>query len=334
MTNRRARPLSAGLLFLSLAALLSGCATTPADAPTSVDAPTPAPITGEQLRAEDVTETIYGTAAVAGDQGAGEWLLDDAVSLRIISLDGQPKLSVDAPCNLLTYDLATANADPLVWTITGGPAMTLVGCMDVDGEREQWLMDTLGAADVSLTQTTTMMRVQSGPITIDASASTTPVSSEATAEVPPMTDTQPSNVPAEGPLDAPTATAAPAEPLIDVQQLTNKALDQANGAGVLLSTLTAEEKKAYPIYAVRTTYGQLSSDAPGLGGDARISSDAPMWALSVHAPVANDAPYGFPAKTWDVYTVVYDAITGEVVVFSTGIDLEALGVTGDLITAD
>jgi hypothetical protein len=122
--------------------------------------------------------------------------------------------------------------------------------------------------------------------------------------------------------------------MIDVQQLTNNALDLANGAGSLLSTLSAEEKKAYPIYAVRATYGELSSYAPGLGGNARIPLDAPMWALSVHAPVVNDAPFGVEAKKWDVYTVVYDGITGDAVVSSTGIDLEALGAAGNLITAD
>ncbi|TCL79558.1 MULTISPECIES: hypothetical protein, partial [unclassified Rathayibacter] len=238
--------------------------------------------------------------------------------------DGQSKLSVNEPCNGLTYELQAAGLQPSVWVIAAGPATTIVACND----GEQWLVDVLGAEDVSLTLTTTTMRIRSGPVTIDATANTTPTLAETQAAPASTRDPQPSSVPTCPP-SADTAYG----PMIDVQQLTHPALDLANGAESRLSTLSAEEKKQYPIYAVRATYAELSSCASGLGGDTRISPEAPMWALSVHAPVVNDAPYGIPAKKWDVYTVVYDGNTGEAIVSSTGVDLQALGMRGYVITA-
>ena len=324
MTIRRARTLVLSILGLSAALVLTGCATIAA----GPGSPSTSQVPGELPSADEATELVYETTAVTGDRGPGGGLLNHPVSLRIMGIDGRYELSVDAPCNTLTYDIQYAGLQPSVWVVTGGPAMTYVGCLDATGEREQWLMDVLGAEDVSLTQTTTTMRIRCGPVTIDATASTTPVSAETPAE-----PTQPptSTVPTESPPGTPAAASE--GPMIDVQQLTDPALDLANGVGIRLSTLSAEEKKQYPIYAVRATYAELSSRAPGLGGDARIPPEATMWALSVHAPVENDAPAGFPIRRWDVYTVVYDGRTGEVVVSSTGVDLEALGMRGDVITA-
>ncbi|ROS29947.1 hypothetical protein EDF22_1701 [Rathayibacter sp. PhB127] len=328
MITRRARTLPFSVLCLSAALVLSGCAasaTGPGSPPTS-------PVAGDLLSAEEATESVYETTAVIAAQGSGDWLLDHPVGLRIIDIDGRSKLSVDGPCNTLTYDLRYAGLQTSVRVVTGGPATTSVGCLDAAGEREQWLMDVLGAGDVSLTQTTTTMRIRSGPVTIDATAKTTPTSTEIQAAPASPRDPRPSSLPTEAPPCPSTADAAYG-PMIDVQQLTNPALDLADGAGSRLSTLSAEEKKQYPIYAVRATSAELSSCAPGLGGDTRISPEARMWALSVHAPVVNDAPYGFVAKKWDVYTVVYDGETGEVIVSSTGVDLQALGMRGDVITA-
>ncbi|PPI19718.1 hypothetical protein C5D34_09665 [Rathayibacter sp. AY1B1] len=255
-------------------------------------------------------------------------MLDHPVGFHIVSIDGRSKLSVNEPCNGLTYDLQAAGLQPSVWVVTAGPATTFVACTD----GEQWLVDVLGAEDVSLTQTTTTLRIRSGPVTIDATASTTPTSTETQAAPASTRDPQPSSLLTEAPTCPPTDDTAYG-PMIDVQQLTNPALDLADGAGSRLSTLSAEEKKQYPIYAVRATYAELSSCAPGLGGDTRISPEALMWALSVHAPVVNDAPYGFPANKWDVYTVVYDGDTGEATASSTGVDLQALGMRGAVITA-
>lgn len=324
MITRRARPLPISILCLSGALLLGGCATSA----TVSGAPPSSQVPGEQLRAEDVTNLTYESTAVIGDQGSGGWVLDHPVGFHIVSIDGRSKLSVNEPCNGLTYDLQAAGLQPSVWVVTAGPATTFVACTD----GEQWLVDVLGAEDVSLTQTTTTLRIRSGPVTIDATASTTPTSTETQAAPASTRDPQPSSLLTEAPTCPPTDDTAYG-PMIDVQQLTNPALDLADGAGSRLSTLSAEEKKQYPIYAVRATYAELSSCAPGLGGDTRISPEALMWALSVHAPVVNDAPYGFPANKWDVYTVVYDGDTGEATASSTGVDLQALGMRGAVITA-
>ncbi|TDX79015.1 hypothetical protein EDF35_2240 [Rathayibacter sp. PhB151] len=328
MTATRARRVPLSAVCLSAALVLSGCAASAA----GPGSPSTSQVAGDLLSAEEATESVYETTAVIAARGSGDWLLDHPVGLRVIDIDGRSKLSVDGPCNTLTYDLQYAGLQTSVRLVTGGPATTSVGCLDAAGEREQWLRDVLGAGDVSLTQTTTTMRIRSGPVTIDATAKATPTSTETQAAPASPRDPQPSPLPTEAPPCPPTADTAYG-PMIDLQQLTNPALDLADGAGSRLSTLSVEEKKQYPIYAVRATSAELSSCAPGLGGDTRISPEAPMWALSVHAPVVNDAPYGFPAKEWDVYTVVYDGDTGEAIVSSTGVDLQALGMRGEVITA-
>jgi hypothetical protein len=328
VTGTRARRLLLSVLCLSAALVLSGCAASAA----GPGSPSTSQVAGDLLSAEEATESVYETTAVIAARGSGDWLLDHPVGLRVIDIDGRSKLSVDGPCNTLTYDLQYAGLQTSVRLVTGGPATTYIGCLDAAGEREQWLRDVLGAGDVSLTQTTTTMRIRSGPVTIDATAKTTPTSTETQAAPASPRDPQPSSLPTEAPPCPSTADAAYG-PMIDVQQLTNPALDLADGAGSRLSTVSAEEKKQYPIYAVRATSAELSSCAPGLGGDTRVSPEAPMWALSVHAPVVNDAPYGFPAEKWDVYTVVYDGDTEEVIVSSTGVDLQALGMRGEVITA-
>ncbi|PPG80895.1 MULTISPECIES: hypothetical protein [unclassified Rathayibacter] len=328
MTFRRTRTLALSILCLSAALLVSGCATS-ASSPGS---PSTSQVPGELLSAEDATKPVYETTAVIGDQGSGEWLLDHPVSLRITGIDGRSELSIDGPCNTLTYDLQSAGLQTSVWVVTGGPATTYVGCLDAAGEREQWLMDVLGAEDVSLTQTTTTMRIRSGPVTIDATASTTPISTETPAE---PTETPTSTVPTEGPPGTPIATAASEGPMVDVQTLTNPALDLANGLGIRLSTLSAEEKKQYPIYAVRATYKELAAYDPALADHYWVAPDEPVWALTVHAPAEKtDVPYGFDLHRVDVFTAVYDGISGELLTSQGDVDLASKGVPGELITAE
>ncbi|PPG90859.1 hypothetical protein C5C39_09650 [Rathayibacter sp. AY1F3] len=330
MTVRRARVLPLIILCLSAALLVSGCATS-AGSPGS---PPTTQIPGELLSAEDATRSVYETTSVIGDQGSGGWLLDHPVSLRIIGIDGRSELSVDGPCNTLTYDLQSAGLQTSVWVVSGGPATTYVGCLDAAGEREQWLMDVLGAEDVSLTQTSTTMRIRSGPVTIDATASTTPISTETPAEPSEATEALTPTVPTEGPPGTPIATAASEGPIIDVQQLTNPALDLANGLGIRLSTLSAEEKKQYPIYAVGTTYKELAAYEPALADHYWVAPDEPVWALTVHAPAEKtDVPYGFDLHRVDVFTAVYDGISEELLTSQGDVDLASLGAPGELITA-
>ncbi|PPG76793.1 MULTISPECIES: hypothetical protein [unclassified Rathayibacter] len=330
MTIRRARTLTRSIFGLCVALVLSGCATSATSPGSSLTSQVP----GELLSAEDATKPVYETTSVIGDQGSGGWLLDHPVSLRIIGIDGQSKLNVDGPCNTLTYDLQSAGLQPSVWVVTEGPATTYVGCLDVAGEREQWLVGTLGAEDVSLTQTTTAMRIRSGPVTIDATASTTPIPTETPAEPTEMTEALTPTVPTEGPPGTPIATAASEGPMIDVQQLTNPALDLANGLGTRLSTLGAEEKKQYPIYAVRTTYKELAAYEPALADHYWVAPDEPVWALTVHAPAEKtDVPYGFDLHRVDVFTAVYDGISGELLATRGDVDLASLGAPGELITA-
>ncbi|PPH12592.1 hypothetical protein C5C36_09785 [Rathayibacter sp. AY1G1] len=330
MTFRRTKTLALTILCLSAALLVSGCATS-ADSPGS---PPTSQVPGELLGAEVATRLVYETTSVVGDQGSGGWLLDHPVSLRITGTDGRSQLSVDGPCNTLTYDLQSAGLQTSVWVVIGSPATTYVGCLDAAGEREQWLMDVLGTEDVSLTLTSTTMRIRSGPVTIDATASTTPISTETPAQPTETTEALTPTVPTEGPPGTPIAAAASEGPIIDVQQLTNPALHLANGTGRLLSTLSAEEKKQYPIYAVGTTYEELAAYDPALADHYWVAQDEPVWALTVHAPAERtDVPYGFDLHRVDVFTAVYDGISGELLTSQGDVDLASLGAPGELITA-
>jgi hypothetical protein len=239
VTGTRARRLLLSVLCLSAALVLSGCAASTA----GPGSPSTSQVAGDLLSAEEATESVYETTAVIAARGSGDWLLDHPVGLRVIDIDGRSKLSVDGPCNTLTYDLQYAGLQTSVRLVTGGPATTSVGCLDAAGEREQWLRDVLDAEDVSLTQTTTTMRIRSGPVTIDATAKTTHTSTETQAAPASTRDPQPSSLPTGAPPCPPTDDTAYG-PMIDVQQLTNPALDLADGAGSRLSTLSAEDSAA------------------------------------------------------------------------------------------
>ncbi|MCJ1705795.1 hypothetical protein [Rathayibacter sp. VKM Ac-2926] len=84
-----------------------------------------------------------------------------------------------------------------------------------------------------------------------------------------------------------------------------------------------------PVFAAALAYGDLRRIAPGLGSDLQIAADRPVWVLTVHDTVQNyGAISGTVAKTWDVYTVVVDGPSGDMIESGTGLDIEALGVEG------
>lgn len=105
------------------------------------------------------------------------------------------------------------------------------------------------------------------------------------------------------------------------------------GLDEVTSMLREQEATPYPVYAVRASYAQLTSYSPAFDRDTRIAPDAPMWALTFHETFVSGAGAlsGTRSKTWDVYTVVQDGVTGDFVTSGMGVDLEALGVPGDLI---
>lgn len=145
----------------------------------------------------------------------------------------------------------------------------------------------------------------------------------------------PSTAGAQNASTSPAPSAATQSSMVPVEQLTNSALNLSNGTHdtAPLSELSTAEKKNYPIYAVQATYAQLATYEAGLAEDSRIAPNEPMWALTVHAPIENDAPADVESKTWDVYTVVYDGLSGEMVSSSTGINLEKLGAPGAFVAA-
>ena len=84
-----------------------------------------------------------------------------------------------------------------------------------------------------------------------------------------------------------------------------------------------------PVFAAALAYGDLHRIAPRLGSDLQIAADRPVWVLTVHDTVQNyGALPGTVAKTWDVYTVVVDGPSGDMIESGTGLDIEALGVEG------
>ncbi|QHF22797.1 hypothetical protein GTU73_01430 [Rathayibacter sp. VKM Ac-2804] len=84
-----------------------------------------------------------------------------------------------------------------------------------------------------------------------------------------------------------------------------------------------------PVFAAALAYGDLQRISPRLGSDVQIAADRPVWVLTAHDTVQNyGAISGTVAKTWDVYTVVVDGPSGDMIESGTGLDIEALGVEG------
>lgn len=87
-----------------------------------------------------------------------------------------------------------------------------------------------------------------------------------------------------------------------------------------------------PVYAAVMSYGDLRNISPGLASDSDISTDRPVWVLTVHHTIQNyGALEGTVTKTWDVYTVVFDGPTGDGIASGTGLDIEALGIEGEYV---
>ena len=87
-----------------------------------------------------------------------------------------------------------------------------------------------------------------------------------------------------------------------------------------------------PVFAVALSYGDLRTISPRLGTDLQIAADRPVWVLTVHDTVQNyGALPGTVARTWDVYTVVVDGPSGDMIESGTGLDIETLGVAGEYV---
>lgn len=111
-----------------------------------------------------------------------------------------------------------------------------------------------------------------------------------------------------------------AAPFVGAAAVTNAALRLASHPDG--SALSDAEKAATQTRAVLTSYASISERDPALGGDPDISSDRPVWAVTVYAPVSNQGALpGTEPRRWGVYSVIYDAPTGELIVSATGLDL-------------
>ncbi|ROQ59066.1 hypothetical protein EDF36_2525 [Rathayibacter sp. PhB152] len=87
-----------------------------------------------------------------------------------------------------------------------------------------------------------------------------------------------------------------------------------------------------PVYAALLSYGDLRVALPSLASDLQISADRPVYLLTVHHTMQNwGALPGTAAKTWDVYTLVCDGPTGDMIASGTGTDIEALGIEGEYV---
>jgi hypothetical protein len=71
--------------------------------------------------------------------------------------------------------------------------------------------------------------------------------------------------------------------------------------------------------AQRTTMGAFDV-AQGLGEDPLISSDRPVWVVTVHGYMETDAAPGQEPVVHNDYTEVYDAPTGDLIMTAIGVD--------------
>jgi len=118
------------------------------------------------------------------------------------------------------------------------------------------------------------------------------------------------------------------EPLVPVSDLVGS-LRAGSGDGDGGAGGGAEK---IPVFAVAMSYGDLRTISPRLGTDLQIAAGRPVWVLTVHDTVQNyGALPGTVAKTWDVYTVVVDGPSGDMIESGTGLDIETLGVAGEYV---
>jgi hypothetical protein len=75
-----------------------------------------------------------------------------------------------------------------------------------------------------------------------------------------------------------------------------------------------------PASAVEMTYQQML-DVTKSGADPAIDPRRNVLVATVHAPAQAKAPYGGEGKTYDVYSVVFDAATGTPFVKAFGADI-------------
>lgn len=97
------------------------------------------------------------------------------------------------------------------------------------------------------------------------------------------------------------------------------------------AVLPDSERARLPATAALVHYQELADAFLGgarIGGDPDISLDRPVWVVVVHGTIRNDSlVYGesIEAATHDVYTVVYDAPTGALIMYASGGDAFASG---------
>ncbi|NQX27015.1 hypothetical protein HQQ81_06575 [Microbacteriaceae bacterium VKM Ac-2854] len=92
--------------------------------------------------------------------------------------------------------------------------------------------------------------------------------------------------------------------------------------------LSDSDRAKLPASAVLVRYEEFAHVFLEGGSDPSISPDRPVWVVVVHGTIRDDsALVGTPIEdiTHDVYTVVYDAPTGDLILYSSGGDAFAAG---------
>jgi hypothetical protein len=75
------------------------------------------------------------------------------------------------------------------------------------------------------------------------------------------------------------------------------------------------------VKAVKMTYGEMLK-ASGSGADPAISTQRPVWVVTIHAPIqGKSSPDGEPGKVFDVYSIVFDAPTSSSFLRAIGADI-------------
>jgi hypothetical protein len=92
--------------------------------------------------------------------------------------------------------------------------------------------------------------------------------------------------------------------------------------------LPDEEREKLPATAVLVHYSELVKTMLEGSSDPDIDPDRPVWVTVVHGTIRNDsamAGESIEDMTHDVFTTVYDAPSGDLVLYSSGGDAFAAG---------
>ncbi|NQX28341.1 hypothetical protein HQQ81_13425 [Microbacteriaceae bacterium VKM Ac-2854] len=101
------------------------------------------------------------------------------------------------------------------------------------------------------------------------------------------------------------------------------------------SPLSDAARSTIPVQALLTTYGRVTGAVPELGGDPDIASDRPVWVATAHAFLPDAGHSKSEEEGWNgegpvteraqVYSMLFDASSGDVITIGNGADVFAMG---------